>query len=232
MNKVIKIFVIFFLFLSPIAIYFFVYQNYEKRESVWKNAENISSNEKPFFEVGKVIENVSQENNITTDLYAIENAAERITKKHFGIFINPENSPVQPENFYGYHTGVDFEIFEDENNKSVDIFFVCDGKILEKRFASGYGGFLVQLCNIEDNSVTIVYGHLDLKSITKTIGDEVSRGEKVGILGKGFSSETDGERKHLHLGIHKGMDVNISGYVQNKKDLSDWIDPCEYFCKQ
>ena len=33
----------------------------------------------------------------------------RITKKPFGIFITTQNSPVQPERFSGYHTGVDVE---------------------------------------------------------------------------------------------------------------------------
>lgn len=36
----------------------------------------------------------------------------RITKKPFGIYITPQNSPVQPERFTGYHTGVDVE-YED-----------------------------------------------------------------------------------------------------------------------
>jgi hypothetical protein len=37
---------------------------------------------------------------------------EEITKKPFGIFINPETSPVQPERFRGYHTGVDVEVVD------------------------------------------------------------------------------------------------------------------------
>jgi hypothetical protein len=32
-----------------------------------------------------------------------------LQKKPFGIYITPENSPVQPENFTGYHTGIDVE---------------------------------------------------------------------------------------------------------------------------
>lgn len=35
-------------------------------------------------------------------------------------------------------------------------------------------------------------------------------------LGNGYSSDTDGERKHLHLGIHLGEVVDIRGYVQKK----------------
>jgi len=50
----------------------------------------------------------------------------------------------------------------------------------------------------------------------------------LGNLGTGFSSETDGERKHLHLAIHKGSSVNILGYVQTKALLFDWLDPAKY----
>ncbi|MDP1845177.1 MAG: hypothetical protein Q8L09_00330 [Candidatus Moranbacteria bacterium] len=49
-------------------------------------------------------------------------------------------------------------------------------------------------------------------------------------MGKAYGAETDGERKHLHLGIHKGAGVNILGYVQSKAELSGWLDPCLYAC--
>jgi hypothetical protein len=43
-------------------------------------------------------------------------------------------------------------------------------------------------------------------------------------LGKGFSSETDNARKHLHLGIHKGKGINYRGYVNTQAELESWID--------
>lgn len=45
----------------------------------------------------------------------LTDAAARITKKPFGIFITPQNSPVQPERFSGFHTGTDFEILPGAN---------------------------------------------------------------------------------------------------------------------
>jgi murein DD-endopeptidase MepM/ murein hydrolase activator NlpD len=156
----------------------------------------------------------------------LDRAAERVTKKPFGIFITPQNSPVQPEKFRGYHTGTDFEIFPEELNTDVVVHAICDGKIALKKTASGYGGVLVESCKLDNNPVTIVYGHLKLASITKKNGDSLSQGEEIGILGKAFSAETSGERKHLHLGIHKGAGVNILGYVQKQSDLSGWIDAC------
>jgi len=158
----------------------------------------------------------------------ISNAASRVTKKPFGIFVTPQNSPVSPEKFTGFHTGTDFETFSSEQNLDVQIFSACEGKLLEKRIASGYGGVVVQACKINNQDVTIVYGHLKLASVSPAIGQTLKPGDQIGVLGKGFSTETDGERKHLHFAIHKGASINILGYVQNQNDLSNWLDPMQF----
>lgn len=155
----------------------------------------------------------------------LDRAGERVTKKPFGIFITSQNSPVQPEKFRGFHTGTDFEIFSEELNTDVPVHAVCDGKITVKKTADGYGGVLVESCMFDNQPITVIYGHLKLASIAKKTGDSLSQGEEIGILGKAFSSETGGERKHLHLGIHKGTAVNISGYVPKQANLSSWFDP-------
>lgn len=161
----------------------------------------------------------------------LDRTGERVTKKPFGIFITPKTSPVQPERFQGYHTGTDFEIFPEELSTDVPVHAICSGKIAVKRFASGYGGVLVQDCSLNSQPITVIYGHLKLTSISKNAGDNLDTGDIIGSLGKAFSSETDGERKHLHLGIHKGSAVNILGYVQSKSELSGWVDACSLVCK-
>lgn len=158
----------------------------------------------------------------------INNALSRITKKPFGIYITPKNSPVQPEKFAGYHTGVDFETTADEQNIDVPIFAACDGKLLLKKYASGYGGVAVESCELDGNDMTIIYGHVRLSSVAVNVGDKLKAGDKFAVLGKGYSSETDGERKHLHFGIHKGTSVNILGYVQKQSELSAWLDAAKY----
>lgn len=154
----------------------------------------------------------------------ISRANERVTKKPFGLKVSPADSPVSPEKFAGYHTATDFETFDNEQNVDVDIFAICTGPLKLKRFATGYGGVIVQECVINDEDVTVVYGHLKLSSIKAEINDLLSMGEKIGVLGDGFSDETDGERKHLHLGIHKGKEINILGYVQSESELEEWVD--------
>src|SRR4051812_44989022 len=51
----------------------------------------------------------------------------RVTKKPFGIYITPSNSPVQPEKFTGYHTGADAEY--GEVTADVPVYSVASGTV-------------------------------------------------------------------------------------------------------
>jgi hypothetical protein len=152
----------------------------------------------------------------------------RISLKKFGDYITPENSPVSPERFQGFHTGVDFEVFPEELNSAVRVLAMCSGSVLVKKWVSGYGGVLVQDCEIDEGQVTVLYGHLSLASIDFGIGDELATGDEIGLLGQDQSQETDGERKHLHLSIHQGEAINYKGYVSRESELIDWLDPYNY----
>ncbi|OGY24646.1 MAG: hypothetical protein A2Y57_00810 [Candidatus Woykebacteria bacterium RBG_13_40_7b] len=145
------------------------------------------------------------------------------TKKVFGQYITPENSPIQPEKFTGYHTGVDIEQVQD--NIDVPVYAISDGTIKFLGEVGGYGGVIIYEATIDNAPATILYGHIRLSSVTKKVGDTVAKGEKLAVLGTGYSSETDGERKHLHFAIHKGSQIVYLGYVQNQSQLSDWINP-------
>jgi murein DD-endopeptidase MepM/ murein hydrolase activator NlpD len=158
----------------------------------------------------------------------LPNALSRITKKNFGIYITPATSPVQPERFIGYHTGDDLETTAAEQAGTVPVVAACGGKLLVKEYASGYGGVAVESCTIHGEAVTIIYGHLYIDSITPTVGDTLTAGEHFANLGQGYTTQTDGEREHLHFGIHIGTTVNILGYVQKESDLSGWLDPATY----
>lgn len=161
----------------------------------------------------------------------LDRARERVTKKPFGIFITPQNSPVQPERFRGYHTGTDFEILPGEELINMPVRAVCSGKLRAKQYVGGYGGVAVQDCQIKGENVTVIYGHLSLISIKYDMGDEMSEMGVIGNLGNPSKGETDDERKHLHLGIHKENNIDFRGYVFSPEGLADWIDPCLYFCK-
>ena len=156
--------------------------------------------------------------------------SKREIKKTFGIYITPENSPIQPERFKGYHTGVDFEIFPQELNKDVPVYAICSGELKLKQFSSGYGGLVVQMCQLNEKPITVVYGHLRLSSLINKIGDNLDIGDNIGLLGDDKSSETDYERKHLHISIYNDSEINIQGYVNSQEELLNWIDPCLYVC--
>lgn len=147
----------------------------------------------------------------------------RITKKMFGTYVTPENSPVQPERFTGYHTGDDVEY--GDSTQDVPVYAIADGVVQEANTVSGYGGLLVIK---QSDGLYSLYGHMRVSSLTK-VGKNVKKGDKVGVLGTAFSTETDGERRHLHFAIYKGDPVDIKGYVQNKGDLSSWIDPLSLY---
>lgn len=168
-----------------------------------------------------------KENEFVSPLSQID---QRLILKNFGMYITPENSPVQPERFRGYHTGVDFEVFPEELLADVMVSAICSGQVQLKTRASGYGGLVVERCFLNNEPITVIYGHLNLESITAKQGETLIVGDKLGLLGQGQSEQTDGERKHLHLGIYKGEIINIKGYVSSETELENWIDPCLYVC--
>lgn len=184
---------------------------------------NVHTNENIFD--SNSAESAANTNQSSSILYSpLSDAVSRITKKPFGIYITPATSPVSPEKFSGFHTGIDFETFENEQDADVQVFAVCDGVVKAIQRVSGYGGVLIQSCIINNEDVTVLYGHLALSSISFNVGDTVKPGDSIALLGAPYSQDTDGERKHLHLGIHTGTEINYKGYVSTESALSDWID--------
>lgn len=150
---------------------------------------------------------------------------ERITKKFFGTYITPANSPITPERFTGYHTGVDVEYTDITSD--VPVFAIADGAIITSEYASGYGGVMVIKHAISGKTLYAVYGHLRPSSMLK-VGTKVIQGEQIAVLGTGYSQETDRERRHLHFGISKTN--TILGYVASKSELeANWIDPLSFY---
>lgn len=173
-------------------------------------------------QVNTAAQPISEDSEIQEPIADMKN---RITKKPFGIFITPQNSPVQPERFSGYHTGVDVEY--DDVSGDVPVKAIAAGEVTAARDASGYGGVVVIRHKVDGEQVQSLYGHLDPSSIP-SVGTSVTAGQQIGMLGEGETNETDGERKHLHFAIIKGATPDIRGYVQNQSELSAWHDPIEF----
>ncbi len=159
----------------------------------------------------------------------ISHAASRVTKKPFGIEIHPHTSPVPNDRFDGFHVGVDFEIFEGEEDIDVPIFVACEGPLLLKTWARGYGGVAVQRCKLDGKGVVVIYGHMRVESVAARVGEVLKPGRKLGVLGTGYGPETDGTRKHLHFGIHESATTtDIRGYVKTEAEVAEWLDALEY----
>lgn len=162
----------------------------------------------------------------TAIAFPVKEFKERITKKPFGIYITPETSPVQPERFKGYHTGVDVEYGDTAGD--VPVSAIAAGTIISSGRVSGYGGVVVIKHSIDNKNYLVLYGHLNPATLAAK-NTTVTSGQTIGTLGKGGASETDGERKHLHFGIYTGADLNFKGYVQTQEELKKWIDPLTLF---
>lgn len=147
---------------------------------------------------------------------------QRITKKFFGTYVTPSDSPVKPERFSGYHTGVDVEY--SDTTRDVPVFAIADGKIIYSQVVSGYGGVFVMQYTYKGNVYLALYGHIRPSTLPEKNSD-VAKGKQIAMLGNGNTQETDFERHHLHFSIRKGTEVDIRGYVQNESDLSEWINP-------
>lgn len=154
--------------------------------------------------------------------YPIDNFFFRITKKPFGIHVTPQDSPVSPEKFSGYHTAVDIEYQDVESD--VPVYSIADGKVIYSGVVSGYGGFIA----IQYPEFIGIYGHLNPSTLIPN-NSQVTKNQPIGILGRGFTPETSGERKHLHFGILKGNKIDFRGYTQQQSELSKWLNPLSLY---
>lgn len=102
------------------------------------------------------------------------------------------------------------------------VFAIEDGELVLAKWVPGYGGTIVLKSNIENQDLYVFYDHLDPQSFTENI--QVKKGERIAVLGKSQTQETDFERKHLHFAIRKNK-LDLRGYVKTEEELNGWYDP-------
>lgn len=153
-------------------------------------------------------------------VFPIENYREGRTFKQFGEYIL--------DRFTGYHVGDDVEI--EDLDMEVPVVAIAEGIVERVSRVGGYGGLVVVNHFIGQPSIVrALYGHLDLGSVELEPGDFVQMGTFIGNLGNHESIETDGERKHLHFGIHPGGYESTLGYESRVENLDRWINPTTFF---
>lgn len=132
-----------------------------------------------------------------------------------------------PAQYTGFHAAADLEILPGEETKEVPVYAVTDGKISFSGMVGGYGGVIS--LDMANDPHTALYGHLKTGSSPFKAGDSVKAGQFLANLGKAFSSETGGERKHLHFGIYNGKSAYFKGYETSQQAIQNkWVDPGTY----
>lgn len=143
------------------------------------------------------------------------------TYKVFGQFVD--------DRFYGYHAGEDVEVLPEFEGSDIEVRAAAEGYIVYKNWVGGYGGVVIIEHEIAGEIYRSLYGHLDLDSVTQAVGEPLQKGEVFALLGDPYSTQTDGERQHLHFSVWKGGAVQLAGYVTNENELEEWLDPQDFY---
>lgn len=161
--------------------------------------------------------------------YPVTTYTKRITNRWYGKSIVPSDSKAVPcgAPFSGLHVGDDLEVTSAELHKDVPVYSIADGTIRQARTVSGYGGLLVIQYTLNGQPVTAYYGHVNLARTTVQPGDSVTAGQQLTVLGNACSTQTGGERKHLHFALHSNTTIDVKGYVTSLAALSAWVNPKE-----
>lgn len=146
----------------------------------------------------------------------------------FGKYVTPgsDDNPISPpERFIGFHSGVDIETLPGEEDKKIEVRALCDGVVLAAATAEGYGGYLTHTCDLNNQKVTVLYGHIDPNTFKLRKGEYIKKDEILAYLSKANSMESGFTRKHLHVGVYKEERPLFPGYIQNERELEQFLDP-------
>ncbi|MBQ1392848.1 MAG: M23 family metallopeptidase [Lachnospiraceae bacterium] len=107
----------------------------------------------------------------------------------------------------GDHLGIDIKSQTGDTN----VYAFADGTVTQSGWNSANGNCVVIAHTISGKTVYIFYGHLQSRSVS--VGQKVSKGSKIGIIGNTGSSSTG---VHLHFAITTQNSCGTWGYTQNQ----------------
>src|SRR3989339_943171 len=108
---------------------------------------------------------------------------------------------------------------------------------VDGKYYRNYGGMYIIEHNVNGEKVCALYVHMNFATFTKSVGQEVAKGEHLGQVG---NQQQNGDYpEHFHFGIHRGQypanpneykygDWIFSGYTANSSVLKDWYDPTNF----
>lgn len=169
----------------------------------------------------------------TTVYYPMTRYTERITNRWYDKQITAADRDPLPCGypFTGYHTGDDLEVFPEELTTKTPVYAIAAGTVQSVGTLNGYGGLIVITHVIDGQTVTAYYGHINTSNTTIKEGDKVTAGQRITDLGDNCSTQTDGERKHLHFAIHNGSAIDVRGYADSQQEIAAWINPKEFLAR-
>lgn len=107
----------------------------------------------------------------------------------------------------GDHLGIDIKSQTGDKN----VYAFASGTVTQSGWNSANGNCVVIAHTISGKTVYSFYGHLQSRSVS--VGQKVSKGSKIGIIGNTGSSSTG---VHLHFAITTQNSCGTWGYTQNQ----------------
>ena len=97
------------------------------------------------------------------------------------------------------------------------IYAAANGKVSRSYFSSSYGECIMIVHTIDGVTWETVYAHMRSGSRTVNVGDYVTQGQTIGVMG----NTGDSSGQHLHFELHKG------GWNINKSNAVNPLDHLE-----
>lgn len=107
----------------------------------------------------------------------------------------------------GDHLGLDIKSKTGDTN----VYAAANGTVTQSGWNSANGNCVVIAHSVNGKTVYSFYGHLKSRSVS--VGQKVSKGSKIGIIGNTGSSSTG---VHLHFAITTQNSCGTWGYTKNK----------------
>ena len=140
-------------------------------------------------------------------------------------FQKPLDNYVVGQNIFGaYNIVKDYPIRhlgEDSvASANTSVYAIANGQVKFTGFTGGYGGTIIIEHDTGSEYVCSIYGHLRTSAIQVVSGQEITKGQYLGVVGT--TAENGGWGEHLHLGIRKSQFVTDGIYYFYDSTENNW----------
>ena len=142
--------------------------------------------------------------------YPVEN---KIISQQFGDYLNWMAKTGRP-----YHCGLDLVNNSSRNGGNPPIYAATSGIVKYKGYSNGNGNHIVIQVNLNGQTLYTSYSHLNSYDGCPAVGQSVSKGQKIGIMGA--TGNVSG--KHLHFAVYNKYSADPFGYtaINNRNSVT------------